>query len=76
MPGQAAHSSPDASSQENAMNIHDHIRDAIVDELQRQSENSGSALSVDLNDERLVINGPINLDDLVMVIAGSLAGGP
>jgi hypothetical protein len=58
------------------MSMQDTVREAIIDELRRQADNSGSALKVDVQGEKLVINGPINLDDLVMVIAGSLAGGP
>jgi hypothetical protein len=52
------------------------VREAIIDELVRQAENSGSALTVKLEEEQVIINGPVDLDDLVMVIAGSLAGGP
>jgi hypothetical protein len=58
------------------MTIHDHIRDAIIDELRRQADNDAASLKVEVEDDRLVINGPVNLDDLIMVIAGSLAGGP
>jgi hypothetical protein len=61
---------------EKTMPLDDNIRDAIVDELSRQAENSGSALKVDLSGEQLIIHGAVNIDDLVMVIAGSLAGGP
>ena len=58
------------------MNIHDHIRDAIIDELLRQADNGDASLKVEVENDRMVINGPVNVDDLVMVIAGSLAGGP
>lgn len=67
---------PMNSGLETLMNLHDHIRDAIIDELQRQADNGGASLKVEVENDRLVINGPVNLDDLVMVIAGSLAGGP
>jgi hypothetical protein len=59
------------------MNLEKHIRAAIIDELQRQADNSRSNLKVEIaGDDELVINGHVNLEDLVMVIAGSLAGGP
>jgi hypothetical protein len=58
------------------MPLADNIREAIVDELHRQAENSESTLKVELAGEQLIIHGPVNIDDLVMVIAGSLAGGP
>lgn len=58
------------------MELHDTLRESIIDELRRQAENSGSALKVDVRGEQVVVNGPVDLDDLVMVIAGSLAGGP
>jgi hypothetical protein len=58
------------------MGLEKTVRETIIDELRRQAENSGSALTIEVQDERVIINGPVNLDDLVMVIAGSLAGGP
>lgn len=58
------------------MTMHDTVRSAIIDELQRQADNSGSKLKVEAGEEIVVIHGPVNIDDLVMVIAGSLAGGP
>jgi hypothetical protein len=52
------------------------IRDAIVDELKRQAENSGSKLKVEIGEDLVTIHGPVDLDDLVMVVLGSVAGGP
>jgi hypothetical protein len=50
-------------------------REAIVGELRRQAANKPQSLRVD-NSDGLVVNGKIDIDDLVMVIAGSVAGGP
>ena len=55
------------------------IREAIVEELKRQAANSrdgGPSLSVEANETQVTIHGPVDLDDLVMVILGSVAGGP
>lgn len=48
---------------------------AITDELRRQAD-IDPELDVQQDGDRLVVNGPIDLDALVMVIAGSVAGGP
>lgn len=58
------------------MSTESQIRDAIIGELERQAENSGSQLRVETGEDRVVIHGPVDLDDLVMVILGSVAGGP
>jgi hypothetical protein len=58
------------------MTVENTIREAIVEELRRQAENSGSKLRVEASDDKVTINGPVNLDDLVMVVMGSVAGGP
>lgn len=51
------------------------IRGAIVDELKRQAETS-QELEVRQDGDRLVVDGPIDVDAIVMVVAGSIAGGP
>lgn len=51
------------------------LRMAITDELRRQAE-IDPELDVQQDGDRLVVNGPIDLDALVMVIEGSVAGGP
>ncbi|MBB4004727.1 hypothetical protein [Aurantimonas endophytica] len=58
------------------MTVEIEIRQAIVEELQRQAENSDGQLKVTTTDNRVTINGPVDLDDLVMVVLGSVAGGP
>lgn len=52
------------------------IRQALLDELGRQAAISDGALKVEPGEERVLIQGPVDLDELVMVIMGSLAGGP
>jgi osmotically-inducible protein OsmY len=54
----------------------DIIREAVIDELKRQAEISNAALTVQTTDDLVTINGPVDLDDLVMVVIGSVAGGP
>jgi hypothetical protein len=59
------------------MNLEDTIREAIVAELERQSDAGEGVLKITVDGPVTVrINGPVNLDELAMVIAGSLAGGP
>jgi len=58
------------------MTVEDSIREAIVAELQRQVEISDGRLKVSETEDGVTVDGPINLDDLVMVVMGSVAGGP
>ena len=51
------------------------LKEAIVAELKRQAANDPQLLSID-NADDLVVKGKIDLDDLAMVIAGAVAGGP
>ncbi|GHG31290.1 hypothetical protein [Paracoccus aerius] len=51
------------------------LRTAIIDELKRQAD-IDPELDLQQDGDRLVVNGPVDLDALVMVIAGSVAGGP
>ncbi len=55
--------------------MEDQIRTAIIDELKRQAEGT-SELDVRQVEDQLIVNGPIDLDALVMAVTGSLAGGP
>jgi hypothetical protein len=51
------------------------LKEAIVGELKRQAADKPQSLRI--SDSRdLVVNGTIDLDALVMVVAGSVAGGP
>jgi hypothetical protein len=51
------------------------LKEAIVAELKRQAANDPQSLSID-DSEDLIVKGKIDLDDLTMVIAGAVAGGP
>jgi hypothetical protein len=53
------------------------VKEAIVEELKRQAELKPGTLSLSgASDSKVVVNGEIDLDDLVMVVIGSVAGGP
>ena len=56
--------------------VEEQIRDAILTELRRQSEDPECNLSFSQAGSRLAVDGEIDLDALVFVIVGSLAGGP
>jgi hypothetical protein len=58
-----------------AIMLEEKLKEAIVSELKRQAANSPRLLQVD-DSKEFVVKGKINLDELVMVIAGSVAGGP
>jgi hypothetical protein len=55
--------------------LEEKLKEAIVAELKRQAANDPHSLSVE-SSEGLVVEGKIDLDDLAMVIAGAVAGGP
>ncbi|MCA1454065.1 hypothetical protein I6F35_12665 [Bradyrhizobium sp. BRP22] len=55
--------------------LEEKLKEAIVGELQRQADNNPQALRVEGSTD-LRVEGKIDLDALVMVIAGSVAGGP
>jgi len=55
--------------------LEEKLKEAIIGELQRQAANQPQLLRVE-NSDGLVVSGKIDIDDLVMVIAGSVAGGP
>ena len=61
--------------------LEEKLKEAIIGELQRQAANRPQSLKVQDTDalkssEELIVNGKIDLAALVMVIAGSVAGGP
>ena len=59
------------------MSVEEQVREAIVEELRRQAEVRESELKVEKrSDTVLAVEGTIELDDLVMSIMGSVAGGP
>jgi hypothetical protein len=54
----------------------EHDPGSNIDELKRQAEISGSQLQVEVTEDLVTVNGPIDVDDVVMVVLGSVAGGP
>jgi hypothetical protein len=61
--------------------LEEKLKDAVISELKRQASERPQSLKVDSSAElktreELVVNGKIDLGALVMVIAGSVAGGP
>ncbi|WP_441234528.1 hypothetical protein [Bradyrhizobium sp. 930_D9_N1_4] len=56
--------------------LEEKLTESIIGELKRQAANNPQSLKVGGSSEELVVNGKINLAELVMVIAGSVAGGP
>jgi hypothetical protein len=55
--------------------LEEKLKEAIVAELKRQAANDPHSLRIE-NSDGLVVEGKIDLDDLAMVIAGAVAGGP
>lgn len=55
--------------------LEEKLKEAIVAELKRQAANDPQSLRID-DSEDLIVKGRIDLDDLTMVIAGAVAGGP
>jgi hypothetical protein len=56
--------------------LEEKVRDAIIWELQRQSETRPSQLRIELNRDRLEANGEIDLQALATAIVGAVAGAP
>ncbi|ASQ02974.1 hypothetical protein HR059_13320 [Sinorhizobium meliloti WSM1022] len=49
---------------------------AVIEELQRQAAENPSKLQVRQAGDKLAVNGEIDVDAVVMVVVGSMAGGP
>lgn len=49
---------------------------AFVEELERQAAENPSKLRVRRSGDKVSVDGEIDVDALVMVIVGSMAGGP
>ncbi len=56
--------------------IEQQVREAIVAELERQAAAKPDKLKVERGDDELRVSGDIGLDELVMAVIGSVAGGP
>lgn len=48
----------------------------VIEELERQAAEDPSKLKVRRDGERIVVDGEIDVDAVVMVVVGSMAGGP
>jgi hypothetical protein len=55
--------------------VEEKLREAVIGELKRQAANRPDLLRVQAAEE-LSVDGMIDLDALIMVIARSVAGGP
>ncbi|MDK1492295.1 hypothetical protein QN219_19875 [Sinorhizobium sp. 7-81] len=49
---------------------------AVVEELERQAAENPSKLRVSRIGDKLAVDGEIDVDAVVMVVVGSMAGGP
>lgn len=59
------------------MDMEQQVRDAIVAELQRQAAAEERGLKVEASAEGvLTVHGPVDLEELSMVVVGAVAGGP
>lgn len=51
-------------------------RQALLEELQRQAADNPERLRLDLDGDRIRLEGEVDSDALVMVVIGAVAGGP
>ena len=59
------------------MHLEEQVRDAIISELTRQGEEGDHPLKIGADGDRLLkVEGSIDVDELVMAVVGSVAGGP
>lgn len=49
---------------------------AVVDELERQAAEAPQKLNVQRKADTVLVNGEIDVDAVVMVVVGAMAGGP
>lgn len=49
---------------------------AVIEELERQAAENPSKLKVRRSGDSVAVDGEIDVDALVMVVVGSMAGGP
>jgi hypothetical protein len=49
---------------------------AVIEELERQAAENPAGLKVRREGDRVTVNGEVDVDALVMVVVGSMAGGP
>jgi hypothetical protein len=58
------------------MNLEEKIVNAILGELKRQCAAGGKLQVGEAREGVVTINGPVNLEELAMAVAGAVAGGP
>lgn len=58
------------------MELQEQMREAILAELKRQAAERPQELSVEEREDRVIVRGEVDLDDVVMVAVSSVAGGP
>jgi len=56
--------------------IEDSVREALVSELERQAEARPDKLKVETSEDEITLEGIVRIDELVMAVLGSVAGGP
>lgn len=49
---------------------------AVIEELERQAAESPSKLEVCRSGDKISVHGEVDVDAVVMVVVGSMAGGP
>lgn len=49
---------------------------AVIDELERQAAENPAQLEVRRNGDKISVHGDVDVDAIVMVVVGSMAGGP
>lgn len=57
------------------MELDDRIKQALLAELRRQADREDLSVT-DLGEDRVRIDGTVDLADLAMALVGTLAGGP
>lgn len=48
----------------------------VIEELERQAAQSPSRLKIRTDGDRVVVDGEVDVDAVVMVVVGAMAGGP
>jgi hypothetical protein len=56
--------------------LEDKVREAIVAELQRQGASKPSKLRIEINGDRLKLDGEVDLFALATAVVGAVAGAP
>ena len=56
--------------------LHEKAAIAVLEEFERQAAERPEKLSVHKNGSSILVHGEVDIDALVMVVVGSMAGGP